>query len=259
MVSGVLAFLSLASPSAASGAEASDWKVSASVNYETGDYGSSATTETWYMPLTVKKKVSDESFVSITIPYVSQRGNAAVATVDGSVFQINQSTGPVTTNSGLGDLVFRGGYQLLAESKKVPVDLTLTGKLKLPTADETRGLGTGELDAGFGFELAKSLPSGITGYLDFYYTATGDPPWLDLDDRVFVDIGFSRALQPGWTVCAFYEESNTLVKDATHIRNLTVNLEYKVDAGMRLFFGGTAGLTETSPDYGLTAGASLLL
>jgi len=259
MVSGVLAFLSLASPTAASGAEARDWKVSASVNYETGAYGSSATTETWYLPLTVKKMLADGSFISVTVPYVSQRGDASVAAVDGSVFQINQSTGPVATNSGLGDIVLRGGYRLMAESKQVPADLTLTGKLKLPTADETKGLGTGELDAGFGFELAKSLPSGFTGYIDLYYTATGDPPGLDLEDRVFFDIGFSRALQPGWTVCAFYEESNALVKGATRIRNLTANLEYKVDAGTRMFFGGTAGLTETSPDYGLAIGVSLLL
>lgn len=259
IVSGLLAFLSLATPSAASGAEAGDWKVSASANYETGDYGSSARTETWYLPVTVKKMLSDGSFISVTVPYVSQRGNAAVAAVDGSVFQINQSTGPVATNSGLGDIVLRGGYQLLAESKEVPFDLTLTGKLKLPTADETKGLGTGELDAGLGIELARSLPSGYTGYIDLSYTATGDPPGLDLDDRVFFDIGFSRVLRPGWTVCAFYEESNTLVKDATRIRNLTVNFEYKVDAGTRLFFGGTLGLTETSPDYGMTIGASLLL
>jgi len=258
-LSGIFVFLSVVTAASASGADLKDWKVSASANFETGNYGSSTRTETWYLPVTVKKNVSNDAFFSVTVPYVSQTGDTSVSTVDGSPFKIKQSTGAVTANSGLGDLVLRGGYGFLTGNKKVPFDLTLTGKIKVPTADESKGLGTGEFDAGAGLEFAKSLPSGFTGYLDLYYTAVGDPSGLDLDDRVFFDIGFSRSLDRMWTVSAFYEESNTLVKNATNIRDLMVNFEYKADERTRVFFGGTMGLTETSPDYGVTAGASFLL
>lgn len=259
IIAGVFAFLCVVSASGASGAEINGWKVSASASFETGTYGSSTRTETWYMPVTAKKKVSDDAFFSLTIPVVSQRGDASVASIDGSPFSIKPATGAVTTSSGLGDIILRGGYNLVTESRKVPFDLALTGKIKLPTADDSKGLGTGEFDAGAGLEFAKSLPSGFTGYIDLYYTSIGDPPGLDLDDRVFFDIGFSRALDPYWTLSAFYEESNTLVKSSGNIRDLMVHLEYKADARTRLFFGGTVGLTETSPDYGLTIGASILL
>ena len=259
VLSGIFAFLSVVAATSASGADLKDWKVSASANFETGNYGSSNRTETWYLPVTVKKNVSSDAFFSVTMPYVSQTGDSSVSTVDGSPFKIKQSTGVVATNSGLGDLVLRGGYNLITENKNAPFDLALTGKLKVPTADDSKGLGTGEFDAGAGLEFAKILPSGFTGYLDLYYTSIGDPSGLDLDDRVFFDIGFSRSLDPMWTVSAFYEESNTLVKNATNIRDLMVNFEYKADERTRVFFGGTLGFTETSPDYGVTVGASFLL
>lgn len=257
--SGVFALLFVSSAPGASSAAQSDWKVSASVGFETGTYGAPSSTETWYLPVTLKKKFSDGAFVSVTVPFVSQSGDASVSTVDGSPFKIKQSTGAVAESSGLGDMVLRGGYNLVTESSKSPFDLALTGKIKVPTADESQGLGTGEFDAGAGLEFAKTLPSGFTGYLDLSYTLIGDPPGTDLDDRIYFDIGFSRALDPRWTVSAFYEESNALIKNATNIRDLTVNLEYKADDRTKVFFGGTVGLTETSPDYGLIFGASFLL
>lgn len=259
VLSGVFAFLCVASAAAASGADLKDWKVSASANYETGNYGSSNRTETWYLPVTVKKNLPNGAFFSVTIPYVSQTGDASMSNVGGSPFKIKPSTGAVATSSGLGDIILRGGYSLVTENKNVPFDLTLNAKVKVPTADDSKGLGTGEFDAGAGLEFAKSLPSGFTGYLDLYYTSIGDPTGLDLDDRVFFDIGFSRSLDPRFTVSAFYEESNTLVKNSTNIRDVTVNFEYKADERTRVFFGGTLGLTETSPDYGVIAGASFLL
>lgn len=256
---GVVAFLCVASAASASGADLKDWKVSASANFETGNYGSSNRTDTWYLPVTVKKDLPDGAFFSVTIPYVSQTGDASVSNIGGSPFKIKPSTGAVATSSGLGDVILRGGYTLITENKNVPFDLTLNAKIKVPTADDSKGLGTGEFDAGAGLEFAKSLPSGFTGYLDLYYTSIGDPSGLDLDDRFFFDIGFSRKLDPMWTVSAFYEESNTLVKDATNIRDLMVNFEYKADERTRVFLGGTLGLTETSPDFGLTAGVSFFL
>ena len=255
---GVFVFLCvLTSPEA--GAGAYDWRVSASANFETGKYGTDSRTDTLYMPVTVKRYFLNDGDLSVTIPYISQTSSSEVTTIDGTVFQIKRAPGPPVTNSGIGDLVLRGSYYLLSESRKVPFDLNLTAKIKVPTADDSRGLGTGEFDTGVGLEFAKTLPSGFTGYLDIYYTAIGDPPGFDLEDRVSFDAGFSRRLAPKWTMSAFYEESTPLLKSNANLRNFLVSFEFKADSRTRVFFGATVGLTDTSPDYGLSAGASFLL
>lgn len=256
---GVFAVLCAILPRQEARAEDKDWRISASANFETGKYGTSSRTDTLYMPVTVKRYFLNEGDLSVTIPYISQTSGSEVVTIDGTVFQIKRTPGPSVTSSGLGDLVLKGSYYLFSESRKVPFDLNLTGKIKVPTADDSKGLGTGEFDTGLGLEFAKTLPSGFTGYLDIYYTAIGDPQGFDLEDRVSFDAGFSRRLAPGWIMSAFYEESTPLLKSNSHLRDFLVSFEFKADSRTRLFFGATVGLTETSPDYGLSAGASFLL
>ncbi len=252
----LLAFFCAFSPFSHACAADKDWRVSTSVNYETGDYGTGVNSETWYVPVTVKRYFSSGD-VSVTVPYVQTSG-AGVTTIDGSVFPIGGGGTP-ETNSGLGDIIIRGSYYLLSESKEVPFDLNVTGKLKVPTADDSRGLGTGEFDTGVGLEFSKSLKSGFTGYFDVYYTAIGDPPGLELEDRVSFDLGLSAPLAPKWAVSAFYEESTPLVKSNPHLRDFLVSFEFKADSRTKVFFGAVLGLNEASPDYGLSAGVSYLL
>ena len=256
---GAFAVLCAILPGQEAGAGDKDWRISTSVNFETGKYGTSSRTDTLYMPVTVKKYFLNEGDISVTIPYISQTSGSEVVTIDGTIFQIKRAPGPEVTNSGVGDLVLKGSYYLFSENKKIPFDLNLTAKIKVPTADDTKGLGTGEFDTGAGLEFAKSLRSGFTGYLDIYYTAIGDPPGFDLEDRVSFDAGFSRLLAPGWTMSAFYEESTPLLKSNSNLRDFLVSFEFKADSRTRVFFGATVGLTDTSPDYGLSAGASFLL
>lgn len=252
----IIALFFASVPSSGAFAADRDWRVSTSLNYETGDYGTGVSSETWYVPVTVKRYFPSGD-LSVTVPYVQTSGSG-VTTIDGSVFPIGGAGAP-ETNSGLGDIILRGSYYLFSESKEVPFDLNLTGKIKLPTADESRGLGTGEFDTGVGLEFAKSLTGGFTGYLDIYYTAIGDPPGLELEDRVSFDLGVSAPLASRWNVSAFYEESTPLVKSNPHLRDILVNFEFKTDSRTKLFFGAVLGLNEASPDYGLSAGVSHLL
>lgn len=240
-------------------AEAKEWKISASANYETGKYGTDTTTDTLYLPVTLKRYFLDRGDISLTVPYISQTSSPEVINIGGTPSRIRQAPGPAVTSSGLGDIILRGSYYLLTEDKETPFDLNFAGKIKIPTADDSRGLGTGEFDAGFGLEFAKSISSGFMGYFDIYYTAIGDPPGLDLDDRIVFDAGISRKLDPFWTLSAFYEESTPLIKSDPNLRDVLVSFEYKASERARVFFGATLGLTDTSPDYGLSAGASILL
>ncbi len=71
--------------------------------------------------------------------------------------------------------------------------LNVTGKVKIPTADEDKGLGTDETDFSLEVNLTKAYGSnvafGTVGYRKF-----GDPPEFDLDDVMHLSIGGQRKL-----------------------------------------------------------------
>jgi hypothetical protein len=61
----------------------SHWRVSATINYWSGSYGTDSTTNIVYAPMTVRRLFRDGD-VSLTIPFVSISGTGAVRLVGGT-------------------------------------------------------------------------------------------------------------------------------------------------------------------------------
>ena len=74
----------LAAPSGAQ-----DWKMSAMVSYDTGKYGTSDHTSSFYIPLTLKRYF-DKSSASVTVPYLRQSSTGQVVRVGGSPVRVNK-------------------------------------------------------------------------------------------------------------------------------------------------------------------------
>jgi hypothetical protein len=86
------------------------------------------------------------------VPYIRQTTQTVVVTEGGVAKrkdkerQLATARGSVTqTEDGLGDILLKGEYVLLAEQAALP-EITGSLKIKFPTADEDKGLGTGEFD-----------------------------------------------------------------------------------------------------------------
>ena len=175
-------------------ARAADWKFSSSVNYDTGDYGTNTRTESVYVPFTLKRYYR-EGNLSVTVPFLRQSSTGQVTRVGGKpMLATGRKTGGANPpETGLGDIMVHGAYILKQDGPK-SFDLAAGGRLKLPTADETRGLGTGELDEGVGFEFAKKVSPGLTLLADGYYTIIGDPEGTDFNNQLAFNLGFAKAL-----------------------------------------------------------------
>ncbi len=245
--------LSFAQPSLASNL---DWKLNASLNYESGKYGTTTRSSSLYVPFTVKRSWGDW-YTSMTVPYLSQTSNGQVRNIDGRPVKIGRGRGSTTstTQSGLGDIVARGGYALMKDDPQ-PLDLTAVAKLKLPTADKNKGLGTGEFDAGLGLEFGKLVVPGWTVLADAYYTKIGDPPGTDLNNQVALDVGFSHLLQKNMTLTVLLEGSNALVSGEADSRDIRAILDYRLDEQFGAYAGGLVGLSDGSPDFGFSLGGS---
>jgi hypothetical protein len=130
-------------------------KLTAGVDYSSGDYGQTDDTEILYLPFTLKYE-SLSWGLQLTVPWLSVTGSGTVVGgIDGGVviggYGRRQAR---TTESGLGDVVAGVSFALDTLWDSGPL-VDLTAKTKFATADEARGLGTGENDFSLQIDIAN--------------------------------------------------------------------------------------------------------
>src|SRR4029450_13931950 len=138
------------------------WHLSTSFNYLKGDYGTGEDTEIIYVPFTFGVRL-DRFRLSLTVPYLHQTSQNVVLT-GGGVAAKNKKNQPSPsttttvsqTEDGLGDILLRASYIVLKERPLLP-EIEPYLKIKFPTADEDRGLGTGEFDETIGVDFSKTF------------------------------------------------------------------------------------------------------
>jgi len=207
-------------------------------SYKTGDFGTP--TRTNLLSISAGLGYVSPGFdVSATMPllFLSSSGD--------------DQAGLVNTNIGLGDLVLRAGRVFLAEND---AGFSLDGALavKLPTADETDGLGTGEPDYGAFFGAHKRFDkiklSLLTGYIK-----VGDPPSIDYNDVYLYGTGISRMF--GSTLAyAAYEGRRSVVPGVRNPQEISAGFLHALSADYAIKGSAFRGLNKAGPDFGLSLG-----
>lgn len=252
---------------------AAPWRISATVNYWSGPYGTDSRTNILYAPMTIRRVFRDGD-VSLTIPFVSISGTGAVRLVGGVPTRTGSSSGgtdtvgggpgrgkspgasplsSTTTDSGLGDMILRGRYYVIEEGDLVPL-VALTGRIKIPTADADRGLGTGEFDEGAGIELTKRLGDRWLAYLDGGYNVIGDASGTDFNNQWWYDVGIGYDVTDSFHMSVFYEEYRALVDTVNNARDLLALTRYVISDTIHLTGSLIVGLSNGAPNYGLGTG-----
>ena len=248
-----------------------NWQVGFSPSYLKGDYGTGSTTTITYLPVSVRR-LFDNGDVTFIMPYVCVTSNGSVTLVGGVPNRVSQSGNsgsggsgkgkkpgnvePVSsTDCGIGDLILRGRYYLVDEREWIPT-IAVTGRIKMPTADANRGLGTGEFDEGAGLEVNKKLFGQWWGFMDFGYTLIGDPPDVNLRNQWYYDLGVGHDLTKNLLLSMYYEEYRALIAGLSNPRDLLFALNYKASDLLRFNAVTLVGLSDGAPDYGLTGGIS---
>jgi hypothetical protein len=96
--------------------------------------------------------------------------------------------------AGEGDLVLEAKARL--PFRPFDLDLALVPNLKIPTADENRGLGTGKIDGGALFVITKAFTETHKVHFNVGYTVTGKTPEVKLQDVLFIGLAGETAI-PG--------------------------------------------------------------
>ena len=194
------------------------WSFSTSVNYSVGDYGTNKDTTIVYVPFTLGLRPIDRLWLSLTLPYIYQSSENIVVTGGGVAARKRGGGGKFaapersTSESGLGDMLLRVSYVVLEERELIP-EIAPYVKIKFPTADSDRGLGTGEFDETIGVDLSKRLIDRLYGYLTLSYTFVGDPPETDFRNAFGWSVGAAYSVTAPLAVFAFLEGSTPILPD----------------------------------------------
>src|SRR6267142_1572774 len=134
-------------------------RVGAGLDYSKGTYGGSSDTTVIAVPVTVRYE-PDRWTYKLTVPFLKVTGPAdfvpGVGRVDNSGKPKRRSFSGTTTESGVGDSVASATYNAWYD-RGLERGLDLTGRVKLPSGDAGRGLGTGSTDVGFQVDAYQTL------------------------------------------------------------------------------------------------------
>ena len=176
----------------------------------------------------------------------------------GSATNVVAEVGPSqpTRACGLGDLVVRGRYYLSDGDDRRP-SVAVRAHVKVPTANVSRGLGTGRPDEGVALELGQRLAGGASLVADAGFTWIGKPDGTDYRDTWWYDVGVSRDLARSVVnLSVFFEEYRAVLPGDVNARDILLAATIRGTGGWRVQAAGTLGLSDGAPDHGLTFGLS---
>lgn len=222
-------------------------RVSTGVTYLTGDYGQALSTDILYVPISFKKKTGRWT-LGLTIPYLRITGPGGVLPDLGPV---GPSGSTKTTESGLGDILVSARYRVYHDADNGLL-LNASGKVKLPTADESKGLGSGKTDVYAQLDVYK-VSGAWTPFATLGYKAIGDTASTNYNNVVYSALGttykFDDKSSAG--VRWFMRQKTTDTNDPR--RELTLFASHKLSSNWKLQGYAIKGFSDASPDWGLGA------
>ena len=147
---------------------------------------------------------------------------------------------------GTGDMLAAYKYRHFFSKARRIIDLET--KVKIPTADEDKGLGTGELD----FSLMGSLYQHIDNY--WIYTKIGhkwrgDSDTKNMDDGYFSKIGLSHRFNQRYSLggnLAYHQASSSRSEER---KEALLHLSYKLTKQIKTTVYTVRGYTDASPKW----------
>lgn len=217
--------------------------------YTSGNYGGEESLTQLYSPFTARYATNNYA-LRLTIPYIRLTGPAGTVQSDGT---IRPGTGTINTVSGMGDVI-AGATYLDALNTEASLDMAIdfTAKVKLGTANEEKGLGTGENDYTFQAELYSYYDQftlfGILGY-----KFRGDPPSVNLSDSWLAFLGSHYRLTSSLNTGVDFYYQEALFSDVDDQMELSAFLRHKISNTQFLRGYLIYGLSDASPDWGAGA------
>jgi hypothetical protein len=228
-------------------AEDFGFRVGVGGEYSSGDYGGQESIDETYLPVNFIYDAPRVTF-RVTVPYLSVRAPEGTIT-EGPDGETVVGEGPVTTESGLGDvLAALTVYDVLVLGQG-DYAMDLNGKVKFGTADEDDGLGTGENDYSIEANLFRFFDQftllGVAGYV-----IRGDPPEVDLQDGFYASLGGTYRVNERARAGLFYDYREASLEGNDALQEVSATLSSRLGTSWWASAYVLAGIGDASPDWG---------
>lgn len=221
-----------------------DLKVSTGLNYFYGDYGRDDKTEILHSSLNIKYRAFPW-VAKLALPILKIDGFGGI---DGNGNIIGDGTDERRVDSGIGDVVAQLAYQYVPPIASSVI--LVNGKVKFPTADENKGLGTGEYDYSLETQVVKSFDR-LTPFMTFGYTYVGKSSDSILKNRFYTNLGSVYRVNPKYDIGLMYAYKQASSDESTNDRKIIGFFSWKVPQTQWSIEGYLlGGLTDASPDAG---------
>jgi hypothetical protein len=224
------------------------FSITSGLDYSTGKYGQSKSTDITYVPFTAKYE-TDLTTLKLTVPWLSITGPGDVVGADAAIVK-QGSSGKTTTESGLGDVVFSATQTIANIGETHPLILDLTGKVKFATASTSKGLGTGKNDYSIALDAYKPLTHALTLFSGLGYKKLGDPTDVNLNNVWFCSAGLSYKINPSSSAGIMADYRQATLNTSYPLREVTAFFTHKFSAPYKLQTYLTHGYSDASTDWG---------
>ena len=219
-------------------------KITLGTFYSRGNYGAHRDTEIAFLPASYEI-ARFPWIVSVTVPWLALEGPGDVFLEAGNLSRPEASREYISER-GLGDVTLSATYQLPSLLNDL-VFLDLTLQAKLPSADEDRDLGTGELDLSYQLDLYGALDS-LTLFSSIGYRQRGRTALYDLQDNAFLSLGVLQELGGDHSVGLIYDYREAASTNAHELHELMPFYSWSPDPSWNLMVYTIVGFTDSSAE-----------
>src|SRR4051812_44979197 len=176
-------------------ADDAELRLSIGADYARGTYGSSTESTTFSIPFIARYEV-DRWTYKLTVPWLEVTGPAnfvpGFGHVDNSGKSKKRNFAGTTTESGIGDTTLSATYNAWYDDD-LERGIDLTGRVKLPSADAAKGLGTGSTDFSAQIDAYRTFDR-LTLFADVGYYWFGHSDYVELKNAINYGIGASQKM-----------------------------------------------------------------
>lgn len=220
--------------------------LSIGTEFTSGTYGGDVDIEDTYIPLTATIGFGSVAF-RLMVPHLS------VSAPEGTIFDPGgepmPGSGALITESGLGDVIGSVTFFDVINSQRLGLAMDLTGKVKFATADEDKGLGTGENDYTVQADFYKFVDQ-FTWLGSVGYKVRGDPTGIDFENVLMASLGGTYKFTPDVNAGLFFDYRESAIEGSDSIQELSAFVSRRVNEDWRIQVYALSGLTDSSPDWG---------
>lgn len=225
-------------------------KLGSGFDYSRGKYGFTQATEVLSIPVNASYEQDRWAFRA-SVPFITIKGPASVVAGQAPVAAPGR---PVTqSESGLGDPTLSATFHAHPVPGEWNVDLT--GRVKFGTADEAKGLGTGENDFYAQIDSYRTFGD-ITPFLSAGYRFLGSSTVYPLKDGLYASVGCSYRVVGTTVVGAAFDWRSKIIEGAKNGTDSIAFISTDLSAKWNFLGYVLVGFNDASPDFGIGSAAT---